>query len=120
MIYKRFTFLIVVRIVLLLANVTVISLIFGDKRLFFNQVILVLLLIVQVAELIRFVNHTNRELAKFFYAIRHSDFSITFRRSMMGASFRELQESMIGIIQAYKQVKIEKEAQFHFLQMLVN
>jgi two-component system, NtrC family, nitrogen regulation sensor histidine kinase NtrY len=120
MIYKRFTFLIVVRIVLLLTNVTVISLIFGDKRLFFNQVILAMLLVVQVLELIRFVNHTNRELAKFFYAIRHSDFSITFKQSILSKSFRELQESMSGIIQAYKQVKIEKEAQFHFLQMLVN
>lgn len=120
MIYKRFTVLIIVRIVLLLANVIIISLIFGDKRLFFNQIILGLLLIVQVAELVRFVNHTNRELAKFFYAIRHSDFSISFRQSIMGRSFKELHESMGDIIQAYKQVKIEKEAQFHFLQMLVN
>ena len=27
---------------------------------------------------------------------------------------------MIDVIDAYKQVKIEKEAQFHFLQLLVN
>jgi len=120
MIYKRFTFLIIVRIVLLLTNVIIISLIFGDVRLFFNQIILGLLLIIQILELIRFVNHTNRELAKFFYAIRHSDFSITFKQSILGKSFKELQDSMVEIIQAYKQVKIEKEAQFHFLQMLVN
>jgi nitrogen fixation/metabolism regulation signal transduction histidine kinase len=120
MIYRRFTFLIVVRIVLLLTNVIVISLIFGDKRLFFNQIILGLVLIIQILELIRFVNHTNRELAKLFYAIRHSDFSITFKQSILGKSFKELQGSMVEIIQAYKQVKIEKEAQFHFLQMLVD
>jgi two-component system nitrogen regulation sensor histidine kinase NtrY len=120
MIYKRFTFLIILRIVLLLGTVIIISLIFGDKRLFFNQIILTLILMLQVWELIRFVNHTNRELAKLFYAIRHSDFSITFKQSILGKSFKELRESMIDIIQAYKQVKIEKEAQFHFLQMLVN
>src|SRR5687767_7376023 len=120
MIFKRFTFLIIVRIVLLMANVLVIAFIFGDKRLFFNQIILAIVLSIQVAELIRFVNHTNRELTRFFYAIRHSDFSITFRNAILGHSFKDLQESMIGIIQSYKQVKIEKEAQFHFLQMLVN
>lgn len=120
MIYKRFTFLIIFRIVLLLTTVIILSIIFGDKRLFFNQIILSLILILQVAELIRFVNHTNRELSKFFYAIRHSDFSITFKQSIRGQSFKDLHGSMTDIIQAYKQVKIEKEAQFHFLQMLVN
>jgi two-component system, NtrC family, nitrogen regulation sensor histidine kinase NtrY len=120
MIYKRFTFLIIVRIILLLANVLLLSAIFGDKRLFFNQIILFIILIFQVIELIRFVNHTNRELTKLFYAIRHSDFSITFKQSILGKSFKELQDSMIDIIQAYKQVKIEKEAQFHLLQLMVN
>jgi two-component system, NtrC family, nitrogen regulation sensor histidine kinase NtrY len=120
MIYQRFTFLIIVRIALLLANVLVISTIFGDRRLFFNQIILAIVLIIQVAELIRFVNHTNRELSKLFYAIRHSDFSISFKQSILGKSFKDLHDSMADIIQAYKQVKIEKEAQFHLLQMMVN
>lgn len=120
MIYKRFSVLIIVRIVLLMATVLLISVILGDKRLFFNQIILGLILIIQVIELIRFVNHTNREITKLFYAIKHSDFSITFKQPILGKSFKELRESMIDIIQSYKQVKIEKEAQFHFLQLLVN
>lgn len=120
MIFKRFTFLVIVRIILLLTTVIILSLIFGDKRLFFNQIILGSILIIQVTELIHFVNYTNRELAKFFYAVRHSDFSITFKGSTLGKSFGELHDSMRGIIEAYKQVKIEKEAQFHFLQLLVN
>lgn len=105
---------------MIVANVLIISAILGDKRLFFNQIILALVLAIQIGELIRFVNYTNRELTKLFYAIKHSDFSITFKQPILGKSFKELRESMIEIIQAYKQVKIEKEAQFHFLQMLVN
>ncbi|MEZ4946100.1 MAG: ATP-binding protein [Cyclobacteriaceae bacterium] len=119
MFYKKFTFLIIVRIILLLFNVIVLSVIFGDTRLFFNQIILFVILIIQIAELVRFVNHTNRELARLFLAIRHSDFSITFREPPLGKSFKELQHSMMEIIQAYKDVKIEKEAQYHFLQTLV-
>ncbi len=120
MIYKRFSVLIIFRIILIVANVLLMSAILGDKRLFFNQIILGLILCIQIGELIRFVNFTNRELTKLFYAIRHSDFSITFKQPIAGKSFKELRESMIDIISAYKQVKIEKEAQFHFLQMLVN
>ncbi|GAB1445052.1 MAG: ATP-binding protein [Cyclobacteriaceae bacterium] len=119
MFYKKFTFLIVLRIALLTVNVLILSIIFGDTRLFFNQIILFVLLTIQIGELIRFVNHTNRELARLFLAIRYSDFSITFREPPLGKSFKELQHSMMEIIQAYKDVKIEKEAQYHFLQTLV-
>jgi two-component system, NtrC family, nitrogen regulation sensor histidine kinase NtrY len=117
---RRFNILVIIRVTLLVANVIVIASIFGDKRLFFNQIILGTILIIQIAELLRFVNHTNRELSRFFLAIKHSDFSITFKQRELGKSFSELQESMIEIIDAYQKVKIEKEAQFHFLQMLVN
>lgn len=120
MFYKKFTFLIVFRIALLLLNVLLLAYIFGDPRLFFNQIILSLLLIIQIAELVRFVNHTNRELARLFLAIRHSDFSTTFKDPPLGKSFKELQLSMMEVIQAYKDVKIEKEAQYQFLQTLVN
>ncbi|MEP2671596.1 MAG: ATP-binding protein [Cyclobacteriaceae bacterium] len=119
MFYKKFTFLIVVRIILLLVNVIILSIIFGDTRLFFNQIILFIILIIQIGELVRFVNHTNRELARLFLAIRHSDFSITFKEPPLGKSFKDLQHSMREIVQAYKDVKIEKEAQYQFLQMLV-
>ncbi len=119
MMVKRFPVQIVLRVALIVANVLLLSWIFGDMRLFFNQAILIIVLIGQIAELIHFVNHTNRELTRLFLAIRHSDFSITFKKESMGKSFRELQESFTEIIDAYKVVKIEKEAQYHLLQMLI-
>ncbi len=117
---RSFTVQTVFRIILLIANIFLLVWILGDNRLFFNQIILSLFLIVQIVELIRYVNRTNRELSRFFLAIRHGDFSINFKYDPIGKSFKELQESMAGIIDAYKLVKIEKEAQYHFLQMLVN
>lgn len=119
MLHKRFTFLVTVRVLLLLLNMTVLALIFGDQRLFFNQIILFIILVIQIIELIRYVNNTNRELTRLFQAIRHSDFSVTFKDQHLGKSFDELRSSLLDIIQAYKDVKIEKEAQYHFLQMMV-
>jgi two-component system, NtrC family, nitrogen regulation sensor histidine kinase NtrY len=120
MFYKRFNFRVIFRLMLIMINFIVIAMIFGDKRLFFNQIILSVLLLIQTGDLLRFINQTNRELTRLFLAIRHSDFSVTFKQSKLGDSFKELQESMGDIIEMYKQVKIEKEAQFHFLQLLVN
>lgn len=117
---RRFSFQTIVRIVLIILSVLVLSLIFGDMRLFFNQIIIVLVITLQVWELIHFINHTNRELSRLFIAIKHSDFSITFNQGQLGKTFRELQASMVDIIQSYREVKIEKEAQYQFLQLLVN
>jgi two-component system nitrogen regulation sensor histidine kinase NtrY len=116
----RFTVLVVIRIALIAGNIFLTAWIFGDGRLFFNQIILSLILIAQIAELIYFVNHTNRELARLFFAVRHGDFSITFKQLPLGKSFKDLQQSMTEIIEAYKRVKIEREAQFQFLQVLIN
>lgn len=93
--------------------------IWGDPRLVFNQMILVLALTIETAELIRFVNHTNRELSRFLLAIRFNDFSATYKETSLGSSFRDLQESMRIIMDTYKEVKIEKEAQFRLLENLV-
>ena len=117
---KRFSILAIIRIILIVANVLLLSWIFGDMQLFFNQIILALILILQVWELIHFINHTNRELARLFMAVKHSDFSVTFNQPALGKSFRELQSAMTDIIQSYRDVKIEKEAQYQFLQQLVN
>jgi two-component system nitrogen regulation sensor histidine kinase NtrY len=116
----RFTALIVIRVALIVGNIFLLVWIFGDGRLFFNHIILSLILIAQVWELIHYVNHTNRELARLFFAVRHGDFSITFKQHPLSKSFKDLQAGMTEIVDAYKRVKIEREAQFQFLQVLIN
>ena len=117
---KRFSLQVILRITLILANAILLAWIFGDMRLFFNQVILIIILIGQIWELIHYINLTNRELTRLFLAIKHDDFSMTFNQKGLGKSFKELQNSMVDIIESYREVKIEKEAQYQFLQLLVN
>ncbi|ELR68198.1 two-component system sensor histidine kinase [Fulvivirga imtechensis AK7] len=118
--YKKFTFKVAVRILLILGVMIALALIFGDERLFFNQIILTIVMILQIVELLRFVNHTNRELTKFLLAIRHQDFSINFGKSKIGQSFEELNDAFTDIIKIYKDAKIENERQFHHLKMVVS
>jgi two-component system, NtrC family, nitrogen regulation sensor histidine kinase NtrY len=119
MILKRFNILIVLRIILLCATMLALAWVIQRPEMFFNQITLAAIFILQAAELIRFVNQTNRELSRFLLGIKHADFTITFHQAHLGQSFRELEDSMHTILQAYKQVKIEKEAQYQFLQALI-
>ncbi|MBL6447973.1 ATP-binding protein [Fulvivirga sp. 29W222] len=118
--YKKFTFKVAARLFMILAVMAAFALIFGDDRLFFNQIILFIVLVLQVVELLKFINHTNRELAKFLLAIKYRDFSINFSKSKIGQSFDELNEAFTEIIDTYKNVTIENEGQFHYLKMVVS
>ena len=119
MVSKRFALLVILRIVLLMLTLTALAFIFARTDLFFNQIILLGVIILQVSELIRFITFTNRELAKLLLAIRYSDFSISFK-GKRGKSFQELQNAFVEIIDAFKKVSVEKEAQFRFLQVMVD
>jgi two-component system, NtrC family, nitrogen regulation sensor histidine kinase NtrY len=111
--YKKFSFKIVVRIAFILANILAISFIFGDDRLFFNQIILCVLLIIQIAELLRFVKQTNRELSKFLLAIKHQDFSINFQHTKLGSSFDELNNALVRSLKCIKKTKLTKRLNFN-------
>ncbi|MFT6872768.1 MAG: two-component system nitrogen regulation sensor histidine kinase NtrY [Roseivirga sp.] len=120
MVSKRFAFLVILRIILLMLTLTALAFIFARTELFFNQIIILGVIIIQVSELIRFITHTNRELAKLLLAIRYSDFSISFKGTKKGKTFKELQDACVEIIDAFKKVSVEKEAQFKFLQVIVD
>jgi len=119
MVSKRFAFLVILRIALLMVTLVALAFIFARTDLFFNQIILLSLVIIQVIELIRFVTFTNRELARLLLAIRYSDFSISFRGKKHGKSFQDLQNAFVEIVEAFKKVSVEKEAQFKFLQVII-
>src|SRR5690606_12128611 len=83
------------------------------------QLIVTAVLIGLVVELIYFLNHTNRELTRFFISIKHADYSVSFREKKLGKSFNDLNGSLTDIIESFKKVKIEKEIQYQFLQKIV-
>jgi len=117
--YRRFNFQVIFRILLLFGTLFSFTIIFGNSNLFFNQIILGIIILLQVANLLYYVNRTNQELQKFLEAIKHNDYTVNFTSNKLGKSFKGLDQAFANIIASYKQVKIEKEAQFQFLEVIV-
>lgn len=116
----RFTIFLIVRIALLIGNVLLFISLDNDGTLFFTKLILGLIFIAQLVELVFAVNHTNRELARLLNAVHYSDYTVSFDRQALGWSFRDLHESLTGVMHTLRDAKIEKEGQYQFLQKLVN
>ncbi len=74
----------------------------------------------QFIALIRYVEQTNRELSRFFYAIEQADFSQTFiAGSQLGPSFEALQQALTHVLEAFRQTRAEKEAHLRYVETVV-
>src|SRR5687768_9113683 len=104
-IHRRFYLLAILRVLLLVVMIFVFAFVFGRPDMAINHLIIASVIIVQVIEMIHFVNRTNRELARLFNSILHHDFAIAFREGSYGKSFRELESSLNALIESYKAVK---------------
>ncbi|MDX5429058.1 MAG: ATP-binding protein, partial [Bacteroidota bacterium] len=77
--FKRFNFQLVLRVILLVISISMIVWLLMEKNLWFTTSGLIILCLIQVYEMSNFVNRTNRELAKFLYAVKYEDYSVTFK-----------------------------------------
>ncbi len=70
--------------------------------------------------LFRYVNETNRRLARFFESVRYSDFAIRFASGKeKGDSFAEVNKQFNEVLEAFRQTRAEKEANLLFLNTIV-
>ena len=122
MVYKRFTISVLIQLLLILIVLFCIVFLFFSLR--WDQYIYTLVVIsgilgFQIYYLLRFLTRTNRELTKFIEAIRHEDYSIKYPSNQNQNSIGELHNSFNTIINSFQQVKIDRETQFNFLQLII-
>ncbi len=119
MVYKKFRFQIVLRILLLTTTLLLIFSLYRELAYRISTIILGVLFVAQVIFLIRFTEQTNRKLARFFSSIRNSDFMGSFVDDGLGKSFDELNREFNEVIDAFKKTKIEKEENFNYLLTVI-
>ncbi len=73
----------------------------------------------QVYGLVRYVDRTNRELARFFLSVKYEDFTRSFEAVKLGGSFAPLVRALNEVIEVFRRTRAEKEEHFQFLQTIV-
>lgn len=123
MIYKYYHIWLILRIILLLLNIfftgTAILMI-GERDLFFLPLILVLILVFQLIDFILYANRSNREIARFINNLSHEDLSEKFETKSLGPPFKDLYQSLNKVVTELEKIKLEKEAQFNYLQIILS
>lgn len=78
-----------------------------------------IVLVFQVHGLLRYVTNTNRQLSRFLDAVKHSDFSLSFRHGSMKGSFATLGQSIDEVMDRFREERSAKETQAMFLNAFV-
>ncbi len=119
MVYKKFRFQVILRILLIIITLLLIFSFYRDPDYRISTLILGVLFVAQVIFLIRYTEQTNRKLALFFSSIRNSDFMGSFVDDGQGKSFDELNREFNEVIDAFRKTKTEKEENFNYLLTVI-
>ncbi len=119
MVYKRFSLVIFLKTLLLCISIFALFYLLTEIHLYATTFILALFIVFQIYSLLRYVQRTNREIARFFNSIKYSDFSQSFRTNIKGSSFDELSGAFADVIEEFKKTRTEKEEHFKYLQTVV-
>jgi two-component system, NtrC family, nitrogen regulation sensor histidine kinase NtrY len=77
--------------------------------------------VIVTASLYRYVTGANRKIARFFDAVRYSDFTSSFRAdNPQGATFQELNRELNAVLEAFRQARAEKEINLQYLNTIVH
>ncbi len=117
--FKKFRFWIFIRILLITANLLLLVILINRQQHEITSLIVGLIAIVQVSELIHYVERTNRKLTQFLESIRHSDFSTSFSDRGLGYSFEGLNRAFNEVIREFRKNRAEKEEHYNYLLTVV-
>lgn len=119
MIFKKFRYNVVIRIVLLTASIWFLLYIAVSKNYIITPVLLGLLVLFQIYSLIRYVEQTNRDLANFLESVRHADFTRSFQIDGMSSSFTQLKETFNNVMSDFQKIRSEKEEHYYYLHNII-
>lgn len=74
---------------------------------------------VQLTGLIRYVEHTNEDVARLLRSVRYADFSQTFTPLKRGAAYADLTQALTEVMDDFRKARSEKEEHYRFLQTVM-
>ncbi len=116
---KNFRFGVIWRVSFLVGTIALLLLLLFRTEYYVSMTLLFAVIIMQIMQLIRYVERTNEKLTRFLNSIRYSDFSRAFPDHGLGSSFEALNNAFARVIEEFKKERAEKQEHFRYLQTVV-
>lgn len=116
---SRFAVQVSARIALLFGTLAMLAYLIAQTQLVVVTALVAAAAVAQGYLVIRFVDRTNRELGRLIDAIRYDDFQQSFTVGELGSTFAELEATFNDVLQRFRAVRLDREAQRRYLEALV-
>ena len=118
--FSDFRSRVILRVILLAITVSLLMFMIDNPNMLFAAMLTGVILILQLLELFRFVNQTNRKLTRFLESVRYSDFITGFTSdNRLGKSFKNLNIAFNEVLEAFRKARSEKEEHWQYLNTVV-
>ncbi|SKC86791.1 Histidine kinase-, DNA gyrase B-, and HSP90-like ATPase [Ohtaekwangia koreensis] len=89
-------------------------------NMLFAALLMGTIIVLQLAEIFRFVSQTNRKLTRFLESVKYSDFISGFASdNKLGKSFKDLNLAFNEVLEAFRKARSEKEEHGQYLNTVV-
>jgi len=119
MVFSRFAWQLAVRIAALFALLAALAAVLVTTDFVAVALLLGAAAVAQGWQVIRFVNRTNADLARFLSAIQYDDFSQSFSMGQLGGSFADLRTAFESVMERFRDARSARETERRYLEALV-
>lgn len=119
MIYKKFWFRSIVRILLLVLTIFVFFYTLSISDYYITPVLIAVAIVYQTYSLVYYVEKTNRDLTNFLESIRFADFTRSFHPEGLGKSFDNLADAFNNVLTDFRKIRSEKEEHYFYSQNII-
>src|SRR5690554_5454347 len=116
---KNFYFNIVLRTLLLAVSALAMGWLFFGSKLYVLSGVLSFIFILQIVEIINYLNRTNRKIAFFFDAVRNDDSTLHFPVNTGNKSLDDLNESLNKLNELIKTIKFDLQEQEQYFKTIL-
>ncbi|SDD54208.1 sensor histidine kinase [Pedobacter soli] len=119
MFYKRFTFRLIFRLLVINLLGYLLYYLISNTQLWFTIAGTALLLLGAIISLYYYINEIRSDIKRFILAVKTRDHTLNFKNKATRGSFPELYESFGEILQVHKQIRLEQEAMFQLIKTIL-
>ncbi|MEL7148979.1 MAG: ATP-binding protein, partial [Bacteroidota bacterium] len=110
---------IVIRVSVLILTIFLFTHLLYTDSIIFTIFVVFLLIMIQISMLVSYLDKSNKEVVGFLESIKYDDFSHTYPQKKGNSSLNLLYREFNNVIKKFREIRAEKEAQYHYLKTIV-
>ncbi|MBB5622017.1 nitrogen fixation/metabolism regulation signal transduction histidine kinase [Pedobacter cryoconitis] len=119
MFYQRFTFRLLLNLLLINSLALLLAYLILKTQLWFTIAGVSCILLISIVSLYNYINQIRADIKRFILAVKTRDHTLNFRNKSTKGSFPDLYSSFDDIIKTHKDIQLEQDAMFQLIKTIL-